>query len=125
MARRLDTELPDVALIEPDVHGDERGFMVETFRADAWRELGVDADFVQENHSRSSAGILRGIHFQTSPGQAKLVRCARGRIWDVVVDLRRDSPHLPPLGGPRARRRDAPPALRPDRLRARLLRPER
>ena len=92
MARRLDTELADVALIEPEVHGDERGFMVETFRADAWRDLGADADFVQENHSRSGAAILRGIHFQTSPGQAKLVRCARGRIWDVVVDLRRDSP---------------------------------
>ena len=92
VARRLDTELPDIALIEPEVHGDERGFMVETFRADAWRELGADADFVQENHSRSGAGILRGLHFQTEPGQAKLVRCARGRIWDVVVDLRRDSP---------------------------------
>jgi dTDP-4-dehydrorhamnose 3,5-epimerase len=92
MARRIDTELPDIALIEPEVHGDERGFMVETFRADAWRELGADAAFVQENHSRSRAGILRGIHFQTSPGQAKLVRCARGRIWDVVVDLRRDAP---------------------------------
>jgi dTDP-4-dehydrorhamnose 3,5-epimerase len=90
--RRIDTELPDIALIEPEVHGDERGFMVETFRADAWRELGVDTDFVQENHSRSGANILRGIHFQTSPGQAKLVRCSRGRIWDVVVDLRRDSP---------------------------------
>jgi dTDP-4-dehydrorhamnose 3,5-epimerase len=92
VARRLETELPDVALIEPEVHGDERGFMVETFRADAWRDLGADADFVQENHSRSGAGTLRGIHFQTSPGQAKLVRCARGLIWDVVVDLRRDSP---------------------------------
>jgi dTDP-4-dehydrorhamnose 3,5-epimerase len=92
MARRLDTEIPDIALIEPEVHGDERGFMVETFRAETWRDLGADADFVQENHSRSGARILRGIHFQTSPGQAKLVRCARGRIWDVVVDLRRDSP---------------------------------
>lgn len=92
MARRLDTRISDLALIEPEVHGDERGFMVETFRADAWRELGADADFVQENHSRSGAGILRGLHFQTDPGQAKLVRCARGRIWDVVVDLRSDSP---------------------------------
>ena len=92
MARRLDTEIPDIALIEPEVHGDERGFMVETFRAEVWRDLGADAGFVQENHSRSGAGILRGIHFQTSPGQAKLVRCPRGRIWDVVVDLRRDSP---------------------------------
>jgi dTDP-4-dehydrorhamnose 3,5-epimerase len=92
VARRLDTQIPDLALIEPEIHGDERGFMVETFRADAWRELGVAADFVQENHSRSGQGILRGIHFQTAPGQAKLVRCARGRIWDAVVDLRRDSP---------------------------------
>ena len=92
MPRRIDTEIPDVALIEPELHGDERGFMVETFRADAWREAGADAEFVQENHSRSRANILRGIHFQTVPGQAKLVRCARGRIWDVVVDLRRDSP---------------------------------
>jgi dTDP-4-dehydrorhamnose 3,5-epimerase len=92
VARRLDTELPDLALIEPEIHGDERGFMVETFRADAWRELGADADFVQENHSRSGKGILRGIHFQTAPGQAKLVRCVRGRIWDAVVDLRSDSP---------------------------------
>jgi dTDP-4-dehydrorhamnose 3,5-epimerase len=90
--RRLDTEISDVALIEPEVHGDERGFMVETFRAETWRECGADAEFVQENHSRSGRGILRGIHFQTSPGQAKLVRCARGRIWDLVVDLRRDSP---------------------------------
>jgi len=92
MARRLDTEIGDLALIEPEIHGDERGFMVETFRADAWRELGVEADFVQENHSRSGAGTLRGLHFQTEPGQAKLVRCARGQIWDVVVDLRSDSP---------------------------------
>jgi dTDP-4-dehydrorhamnose 3,5-epimerase len=92
VARRLDTEISDVALIEPEVHGDDRGFMVETFRTGAWRDLGVDADFVQENHSRSGARILRGLHFQTNPGQAKLVRCARGRIWDVVVDLRSDSP---------------------------------
>ena len=92
MPRRIDTELRDLALVEPEIHGDERGFLVETFRADRWRELGVAADFVQENHSRSRQGILRGLHFQTSPGQAKLVRCLRGRIWDAVVDLRSDSP---------------------------------
>jgi dTDP-4-dehydrorhamnose 3,5-epimerase len=92
VARRLDTEIPDLVLIEPDVHGDERGFLVETFSADAWRELGVDAEFVQDNHSRSGRGTLRGLHFQTSPGQAKLVRCMMGRIFDAVVDLRRDSP---------------------------------
>jgi dTDP-4-dehydrorhamnose 3,5-epimerase len=92
MAERLPTRLEGVALIEPAVHGDERGFMVETFRTEAWRELGVDVTFVQHNHSRSSQGTLRGIHFQTEPGQAKLVRCARGRILDVAVDLRRGSP---------------------------------
>jgi dTDP-4-dehydrorhamnose 3,5-epimerase len=92
MARRLETRLDGVALIEPDVHGDDRGFLVETFRDDAWRELGVGVGFVQDNHSRSSRNILRGLHFQTSPGQAKLVRCLRGRIWDVAVDLRSDSP---------------------------------
>ena len=92
MARRLDTGLDGLALIEPDVFGDERGFFLETFRRDAWRDLGVDADFVQHNHSRSAGGTLRGLHFQTSPGQAKLVRCARGRIFDVAVDLRAGSP---------------------------------
>ena len=79
-------------LIEPEVHGDERGFLVETFRDGLWRELGIDIQAAQENHSRSGKNILRGLHFQTSPGQAKLVRCLRGRIWDVAVDLRRDSP---------------------------------
>ncbi len=66
--------------------------MVESFRRDAWAEIGVEAEFVQHNHSRSRRGTLRGIHFQTAPGQAKLVRCARGEILDVAVDLRRDSP---------------------------------
>ena len=66
--------------------------MVETFRRDAWAELGVEVEFVQHNHSRSSKGTLRGLHFQTEPGQAKLVRCPRGAIFDVAVDLRRGSP---------------------------------
>lgn len=66
--------------------------MVETYRRDAWEEAGVNVEFVQHNHSRSVQGTLRGIHFQTEPGQAKLVRCARGRIFDVAVDLRRGSP---------------------------------
>jgi dTDP-4-dehydrorhamnose 3,5-epimerase len=92
MTAKLETQLDGVVLIEPEVHGDERGFLVETFRDDGWRELGVEVEFVQENHSRSGRGILRGLHFQTRPGQAKLVRCLRGRIWDVAVDLRRDSP---------------------------------
>ncbi len=92
MPRQLETQIPDLVLIEPEVHGDERGFLVETFSAKAWAELGVEDEFVQDNHSRSARGILRGLHFQTSPGQAKLVRCSRGRIFDVAVDLRRDSP---------------------------------
>ena len=92
MPQSIETRLEGVVVLEPDVHGDERGFLVETFRRDVWRTLGVEVDFVQENQSRSSMGTLRGLHFQTTPGQAKLVRCPRGRIWDVVVDLRRDSP---------------------------------
>ncbi|HWH20319.1 MAG TPA: dTDP-4-dehydrorhamnose 3,5-epimerase [Solirubrobacterales bacterium] len=92
MAERGETKLGGVVLVEPQVHGDERGFFVETYSRDAWAELGVDAEFVQHNHSRSSQGTLRGLHFQTEPGQAKLVRCPRGRIFDVAVDLRRGSP---------------------------------
>ena len=89
--KRLDTRLDGLVLVEPRVHGDERGFLVETFSARDWAEAGIDVDFVQDNHSRSAEGILRGLHFQTEPGQAKLVRCVRGRIWDVAVDLRRES----------------------------------
>jgi dTDP-4-dehydrorhamnose 3,5-epimerase len=92
MPERLETKLDGVVLLEPQVLGDERGFMVETYRRDAWAALGVDAEFVQHNHSRSVQGTLRGLHFQTEPGQAKLVRCPRGKILDVAVDLRRGSP---------------------------------
>jgi dTDP-4-dehydrorhamnose 3,5-epimerase len=92
VAERLPTKLDGVALIEPQVHGDERGFFVETYSRERWRELGVDVELVQHNHSRSSKGTLRGIHFQTEPGQAKLLRCVRGEILDVAVDLRRGSP---------------------------------
>jgi dTDP-4-dehydrorhamnose 3,5-epimerase len=92
MATRGETKLDGVVLVEPVVHGDERGFMVESYARDEWAGLGVDVDFVQHNHSRSKKGTLRGIHFQTSPGQAKLVRAARGSIVDVAVDLRKDSP---------------------------------
>jgi dTDP-4-dehydrorhamnose 3,5-epimerase len=86
----LPTKLEGVVLIEPTVRGDERGFFVETFRESALGDLGIDVDFVQDNHSRSGAKVLRGIHRQA--GQAKLVRCPSGRIWDVAVDLRPDSP---------------------------------
>jgi dTDP-4-dehydrorhamnose 3,5-epimerase len=87
-----ETKLDGVVLVEPQVHGDERGFMLESYAREEWAGLGVDVDFVQQNHSRSKKGTLRGIHFQTSPGQAKLVRAARGSIVDVAVDLRKDSP---------------------------------
>jgi dTDP-4-dehydrorhamnose 3,5-epimerase len=92
MAKRLETQLDGVVLIEPEVYGDERGFLLESFSRAEWSQLGVDIEFVQDNHSRSGQNILRGLHFQTHPGQAKLVRCGRGRIWDVAVDLRRESP---------------------------------
>ena len=87
MPERLPTKLDGVVLLAPAVHGDDRGFMVETFSREAWAEHGVDVEFVQHNHSRSSQGTLRGIHFQTEPGQAKLVRCPRGAILD------RNGPH--------------------------------
>jgi dTDP-4-dehydrorhamnose 3,5-epimerase len=93
MPARLPTRLDGTVLLEPTVHGDERGFFVETYRRDLWVEHGVEAEFVQHNHSRSAKGTLRGLHFQTEPGQAKLIRCARGEIFDVAVDLRRDSPN--------------------------------
>jgi dTDP-4-dehydrorhamnose 3,5-epimerase len=91
MPKRLGTRLDGVVLIEPEVHGDSRGFLVETFQADSWADAGIGGPFVQHNHSRSTRNTLRGVHFQTSPGQAKLVRCVRGSIFDVAVDLRRDS----------------------------------
>ena len=89
---RLDTRLHGLVLLAPSKFGDERGFFMETFRADAWAAEGVPTDFVQDNHSRSRRGTIRGIHFQTHPGQGKLVRVARGAVLDVVVDLRRGSP---------------------------------
>ena len=92
MIRLTQTGLAGPVLMEPDVHGDGRGFFVETYRRDTLRAAGIDLEFVQDNHSRSRRGTLRGLHFQTVPGQAKLVRCARGAIRDVVVDIRRSSP---------------------------------
>ena len=89
---RLRTQLEGPVLLAPAVHADERGFFAETFRADTWRDAGLTDAFVQDNHSRSRRGTLRGMHFQSSPGQAKLIRCARGEILDVLLDLRRGSP---------------------------------
>jgi dTDP-4-dehydrorhamnose 3,5-epimerase len=90
--QRLPTRLDGLVLLAPTVHGDARGFFLETYRADAWAAHGVPTEFVQDNHSRSRRGTLRGIHFQTHPGQGKLVRVARGSVFDVVVDLRSGSP---------------------------------
>lgn len=86
----LAASLDGPLLIEPVVHGDERGFFIEAYRADVLGEAGIDLEFVQDNHSRSRRGVVRGMHFQ--PGQAKLVRCVRGEILDVVVDIRVGSP---------------------------------
>lgn len=90
--RRIDTEIEGVCLIEPVVHGDHRGFFMESYHKDHFAELGIGLDFVQDNHSRSRAGVLRGLHYQLGRPQAKLVRATRGRVFDVVVDLRRGSP---------------------------------
>jgi dTDP-4-dehydrorhamnose 3,5-epimerase len=88
--KRLANRLPGPVLLQPTVHGDARGFFLETYRHSSLAELGIEDDFVQDNHSRSRGGVVRGMHFQ--PGQAKLVRCARGSILDVLVDVRRGSP---------------------------------
>ncbi len=87
-----ETVLEGPVLIQPQVHGDARGFFQETYRRDAFASLGITDEFVQDNHSRSGRGVLRGMHFQLGEGQAKLVSCARGAILDVVVDIRRGSP---------------------------------
>jgi dTDP-4-dehydrorhamnose 3,5-epimerase len=89
---RIETKLQGPILLAPRVHGDERGFFAETYRREGHAALGVADDFIQDNQSRSGHGIVRGMHFQVGPGVSKLVRCARGAIFDVVVDLRRGAP---------------------------------
>ncbi len=90
--RVVPTRLDGLVLLEPVVHRDSRGAFLESFREDAWEEAGVREAWVQDNHSRSARGVVRGMHFALGRGQAKLVRCAAGRIWDVAVDLRPESP---------------------------------
>jgi dTDP-4-dehydrorhamnose 3,5-epimerase len=86
-------EIPDVLVIEPRIFGDDRGFFYESFNAAAFREAtGVTADFVQDNHSRSQKGVLRGLHYQIENSQGKLVRVTQGAVLDVAVDIRRSSP---------------------------------
>jgi len=87
-----ETCIPDVKLIEPNVFGDERGFFMETWNERAFREAGIDATFVQDNHSRSVKNTLRGLHYQIKQPQGKLVRVTRGEVFDVAVDLRMESP---------------------------------
>jgi dTDP-4-dehydrorhamnose 3,5-epimerase len=90
-----ETSLPGVLLIEPKVFGDERGFFFESWNDRVFREkTGLNVDFVQDNHSRSARGVLRGLHFQVVRPQGKLVRVSRGRVWDVAVDLRQSSAHF-------------------------------
>lgn len=90
----IETSLKDVYLLEPSVFGDERGFFMETWNADTFATAGFNLQFVQDNHSRSARGILRGLHYQTENTQGKLVRVSAGEVYDVAVDLRRGSPTL-------------------------------
>jgi dTDP-4-dehydrorhamnose 3,5-epimerase len=86
------TAIPDVRILEPRVFGDGRGFFLESYNSRVLRELGIDAEFVQDNHSRSRRGVLRGLHYQIRQPQGKLVRVIAGEVFDVAVDLRRRSP---------------------------------
>ena len=88
----LSTAIPEVLIIEPQVFGDERGFFLESFNEREMRKIGIDAHFVQDNHSRSGRNVLRGLHYQLDQPQGKLVRVVNGCVFDVAVDLRRTSP---------------------------------
>ena len=88
----IECPLQGLLLIELKVHGDDRGFFVERYRADEFKRLGLPSQFAQDNHSRSAPGVLRGLHYQSNPMQGKLVGVTRGRVWDVAVDIRRRSP---------------------------------
>ena len=90
--KRIETTLPEVVLLEPKVFGDARGFFYESWNKKMLADVGLDLEFVQDNHSRSSRGVLRGLHYQIQQPQGKLVRVAAGEVFDVAVDLRRRSP---------------------------------
>ena len=89
--RRLPTRLDGPILIEPVIHGDERGFFQETYRRNVFAQLGIEDEFVQDNHSRSGKNVLRGLHYQIGQPQGKLIRVTFGEVWDVAVDLRKSS----------------------------------
>jgi dTDP-4-dehydrorhamnose 3,5-epimerase len=88
------TQHPEVLLLRPKVFGDARGFFLESYNRKTFAEIGVGAEFVQDNHSRSAKGVLRGLHYQVRQPQGKLVRVVAGEVFDVAVDLRRSSPHF-------------------------------
>ena len=88
----IETEIPGVVVIEPTVYGDERGYFMETFQADEFAAHGIDHPFVQDNESRSTRGVLRGLHFQKNHTQGKLVRVTQGEVYDVAVDCRPTAP---------------------------------
>ncbi len=88
----ISTSIPDIILINPKVFGDERGFFLETYQEQRFAEAGITANFVQDNHSGSRQGILRGLHYQIRKAQGKLVRVIAGEVFDVAVDIRRSSP---------------------------------
>ncbi len=90
----IETALPSVLLLEPKVFGDARGFFLESWNRQTFAEQGLNLDFVQDNHSRSARGVLRGLHYQLNDPQGKLVRVTSGAVFDVAVDLRRSSPHF-------------------------------
>ncbi len=90
--RVVSTAIPGVVIVEPDVHADDRGFFLETYQADRYRDHGIPGPFVQDNHSRSAGGTLRGLHLQRQRQQGKLIRVIEGEIFDVAVDVRRGSP---------------------------------
>ena len=92
--RFINTNLPGVVIIEPRLFEDKRGFLMETWHAHKFADAGIEITFVQDNHSRSARGILRGMHVQVLHGQGKLVHAVRGEIFDVATDLRKDSPHF-------------------------------
>ena len=90
--KKIDTAIPDVLLLEPRVFGDDRGFFYESWNKKTLASVGLDVDFVQDNHSKSQRGVLRGLHYQIKHPQGKLVRVVAGEVFDVVVDLRESSP---------------------------------
>ncbi len=90
--KKIETGIKDLFIIEPAVHGDNRGFFMETYTKRDFEKIGINYEFVQDNHSKSKKGVLRGMHFQTQHAQDKLIRVIKGKVYDVVIDMREGSP---------------------------------